>query len=39
MSQFCIMNDIVNEKQGQNIVNDKIAALLLSQTAYLFKPS
>ena len=28
-SQFCIMNDIVSDKKGHNIVNDKIAALLI----------
>ena len=33
-SQFCIMNDIVNDKKGHTIVNDKIAALLISQTDY-----
>ena len=30
-----IMNDIVNDKKGHNIVNDKIAVFLVSQTAYL----
>ena len=29
------MNDIVNDKKGHNIVNEKIVTLLLSQTAYL----
>ena len=29
------MNDIVNDKKGHNIVNDKIAALLINRTAYL----
>ena len=28
------MNDIVNDKKGHNIVNDKITALLISQKAY-----
>ena len=28
------MNDIVNDKKGHNIVNDKITALLISQMAY-----
>ena len=34
-----VMNDIVNNKKGHNIVNeinDSKAALLTSQTAYLF---
>ena len=31
------MNDVVNNKKGHNIVNDKTAALLISQTAYLLK--
>ena len=30
-----IENDIGNNKKSHNIVNDKIAALLISQTAYL----
>ena len=34
-SQLNIMNDIMNDKKGYNIVNDKIAALFISQTAYL----
>ena len=32
-SQFIIINDIVNDKYGHNIVND---SLLISQRAYLF---
>ena len=32
------MNDIVNDKKGHNIENDKIAAMLISQTAYLLFP-
>ena len=28
-----IVNDIVNDKKGHNIVNDKIASLLIRQTA------
>ena len=32
------MNGIVNDKKGHNIVNNKyIAALLISQTAYLLR--
>ena len=29
------MNDTVNDKKGHHIVNDKIAVLLISQTASL----
>ena len=32
-----IMKNIVNDKKGYNIVNDNIAALLRSQTAYLLR--
>ena len=35
MSQFSIMNDILNDKKDYNIVNDKVTALLISQMYYL----
>ena len=37
-SKFSIMSDIVNNKKGRNIVNYKMVALLISQTAYLLLP-
>ena len=33
-SQFSVVNDIMNDKKGQNIVND-IEQLFISQAAYL----